>query len=145
MSSVGVNDILCLKIRYPDGEISTKNHYYLITEEIEGEKYVMFEVSQFDSLNEKNKYLQFEDYFSLVKGEVNTCINKDSYIDKRKEIRIEKYSDLQKYKVNNPISIRAIKNITEDCIKFRAEHNILDINKVSILKDEIESINGNKK
>lgn len=113
MSSIGVNDILCLKIRYPDGEISTKNHYYLITEEI--------------------------------KGEVNTCINKDSYIDKRKEIRIEKYSDLQKYKVNNPISIRAIKNITEDCIKFMAEHNILDINKVSILKDEIESINGNTK
>ena len=140
MSSVGVNDILCLKIRYPDGEISTKNHYYLITEEIKGEKYVMFEVSQFDSINEKNKYLQFEDYISLVKGEVNTCINKDSYIDKRREIKIEKYGDLQKYKVNNTISIRAIKN----CIKFRAEHNILDINKVSILKDEIESINGNK-
>ena len=37
MSSVGVNDILYIKIKYPDGEISNTSHYYLITEEIQGE------------------------------------------------------------------------------------------------------------
>ena len=44
MFNAKVNDILYLKIRYPDGEIADKKHYYLVTEEIEGEKY------QFDEL-----------------------------------------------------------------------------------------------
>ena len=142
MSSVEVNDILYIKIRYPDGEIADKKHYYLITEEIEGEKYIMLEVSQFDSLNEKNKDIQFEEFISLVKGETNTCIPKDSYIDKRKEIRIEKYDDLLKYKVKNPLSEKSIKNIINDCKKYRQENLIMCDNKVDIMKNELENLNS---
>ena len=142
MSNVKVNDILYLKIRYPDGEIADKKHYYLVTEEIEGEKYIMLEISQFDSLNENNKDLQFEEFISFVKAEKNTCICKDSYIDKRKEIRIEKYDDLLKYKVSNPISEKSIKNIINDCKKFREENLILSENRVDIMKNEIENLNS---
>ena len=142
MSSVEVNDILYIKIRYPDGEIADKKHYYLVTEEIEGAKYIMLEISQFDSLNDKNKDLQFEDFISLVKGETNTCISKDSYIDKRKEIRIEKYDDLLKYKVKNPLSEKSIKNIINDCKKYRQENLIMSDNKVDIMKNELENLNS---
>lgn len=141
MSSVAVKDILSLRIKYPDGEIADKNHYYLIIEEYKGEKYVMLEIAQFDSLNDNNRELQFEDYISLIKGEINTCINKDSYIDKRKEIKIEKYDDLSKYRVSNPLSEKSIINIINDCKKYREENLVLDDNKVSIMKEELENIN----
>ena len=46
MSKVVVGDILSLKIKYPDNEIAEKNHYYLVIEEIQGQKYVMLEITQ---------------------------------------------------------------------------------------------------
>ena len=104
----------------------------------------MFEISQFDSLKENNRDLQFEDSISLVKAEENTCINKDSYIDKRKEIKIEKYTDLIKYKVSNPLSSKSINNIIQDCVMYRKENFIFENNKVSILKNELENINNPK-
>lgn len=141
MSKLKVGEMISLKIKFADGTISEINHNYLITEYLEGNKFKMIDIAQFDSFKSESEHLRYEDYILVVNAEEGTCINKESYIDLKKEIRIEDYDELEKYKINNPISTETINKILNEYKMYKETHVITNDNKISLLKEAIEEIN----
>jgi hypothetical protein len=142
MSKLKVGEMISIKIKFTDGTISEINHNYLITEFLEGNKFKMIDIAQFDSFKTENEYLRYEDYILVVNAEEGTCIKKESYIDLKKEIRIEDYDELVKYKITNPLSKETIKKILTEYRIYKETHVITNDNKTSLLKEVIEEINN---
>ena len=141
MSKIKVGSALSLKIKYNNNELAEFEHYYLVAEEIEGKKYKLFGIVQFDSIKDKNIKSRFDDSIFYIPIQSGTFIKKESYVDLKKEIRIEKYDELDKYLVENNLSEELINDIISNYKEYHNTNIITNDNKVSILKDELELIN----